>query len=794
MVVQSKDLFEKLEFDKIISLLKDQCSGDLGRGFFSALTLQTDLESLELQLKKVKDLKLCLDKKDTFPFREYEDLTADLRMLAVDGYVLSIESLQKVNHTLLNFRDIYRFFTPVRKEIYPFLYSILKGVALDEALSGAILRVINEHGEIRSDASPELVNIRKAMQSKARELDKVYRSMINDYRNKGWLTDSVESFRNGRRVLSVPSEHKRKIRGIIHDESTTGKTAFIEPEEAIEINNDIFDLETEERQEIYRILRDLSAFLRPHAAVFELYQSVIVQFDVVLAKARLALRMKANMPKMVDAPHFGFRNARHPLLYLKNREAGKETVPFNFSLLHDNRILMLSGPNAGGKSITMKAVGLIQVMLQAGLLVPVHELSEMGVFHSIFAQIGDAQSIEDELSTYSAQLTNMKYFVGQVDERSLVLIDEFGTGTDPKIGGAIAEGVLRELNKKKCYAFITTHFSNLKMFSYKTEGIVNAAMNFDKDTLSPTYQMTIGRPGSSYAFEIAQKVGLPKSVIDYAKNRVGENEKAVDELLVDLQNEKQEVEAKLIDMTEKQKLLDKLIRQYDDQVKEVELRRKKMKLDVKEALLQNTAKDNKEVEELMRNLRQEKNLEKAQEYKQQLKQTYSNLAQEVTQLSEDIYYQPKQTKKEIEAGDFVKLRTGGATGKVETVEKNEAVILMGEMKMKIKVKDLQLANEPIQIQIRKSINTDAVRMTAEFDSNLDVRGMNLQDAMRTLENYLDSAMLTSATSLRIVHGKGNGILRKLVKNKLKEYRSVTRSWHPENNEGGDGVTLVEMAD
>jgi DNA mismatch repair protein MutS2 len=795
MLLQPKDLYEKLEFDKVIQLLIHECLGDPGRQYFVDLTVSTDLIWIENRLKEAKELKLCLEKSDRFPFGDYEEISNDLKMLAIDGYVLSVESLQRINAILLIIRDIFKFFNPTRREIYPNLYTILRDTSYDEGLSKEITRVIDDEGKIRSDASPRLVEIRKAQLSKVRELDKVYRNIIGEFRQKGWLTDNAESFRNGRRVLSVPSEHKRKIRGIIHDESATGRTTYIEPEGAIDINNDIFDLEQEERQEIYRILKDLSATLRPYVPHLGQYQVLTIDFDVILAKAKLGLKMKAVMPQIKPNPQFDIKKGRHPLLYLKNRAVGKETVPMNLTLHAENRLLILSGPNAGGKSIAMKSVGLMQLMLQSGLLIPVNELSEMGLFENIFAQIGDAQSIEDDLSTYSSYLKNMQAFLEKADDKTLVLIDEFGSGTDPKIGGAIAEAILRGLNFKKTWGVITTHYGNLKMFAYKTQGIVNGCMNFDKDTLSPTYSMTVGRPGSSYAFEIASKVGLDVKTLEYAKKRIGENEQAVDELLVDLQREKQELTEKLSELTEKQKMLDKLIKTYDEQLKDVEFRRKKMKLDSKEILLQNTAKDNKEIESLMKQLRTEKNLDKAKEIATQVKAERQRVAEEVTELTEQVYYAPVATVKEsrpIAVGDTVRMKAGSATGKIESINKNEVVVVMGEMRMKMKIRDVLLANEQLEIRDRKGIQMDIIEKSAAFEPKLDMRGLDMHNAQRVLESFVDQALLTGQRVLRIVHGKGDGVLRRVVKQKLKEYKGISNMYHPESHEGGDGVLIVEL--
>lgn len=795
MLFEPKDLYESLEFNKILNLLEGACLGEPARAAVSRLPLETEPALIESKLLEVKELKLSMEEGDHFPIRAYESVDKELRMLEVVDFVLPIEGLQRLHHILSGMAGIVKFFTKGRQNTYPKLYRIVEDISFDPELEAAIDRVIDEEGKIKPDASSQLMKIRKLIVSKQKELEKQFRILINTYRAKGWLSDSVESFRNGRRVLSVPSEHKRKIRGIIHDESTTGKTAFIEPEAVIDINNDIFDLETEERREIYRILKELSAKLKPYTGLFERYQSVLIRYDLIQAKAVLAIRLKANMPTLKPHPYLAIKEGYHPLLLLKNQRSGKKTVPFDLILFKDNRILVLSGPNAGGKSITMKSVGLLQLMLQMGMLIPVAAESEMGVFKAIFADIGDQQSLEDELSTYSSRLRNMRIFLEKADGETLILIDEFGSGTDPKIGGAIAEAILKELNAKKVYGLITTHYSNLKMFAFKTKGIVNGSMTFDKDTLSPTYEMRIGRPGSSYAFEIAQKSGLSKKILRYAKHKTGKNEKAIDELLVDLQREKQDLTDQLQAMKVREKQLEKLIRNYEDMHRDLEFKRKKLKLDAKEKALQQSAKDNREFEQLIREIKESKNLEKAKRLASKVRTERKVLSKQVEHLKEEIYYQPdvKEAKKgPLEVGDFVRLRTGGATGRIDSITKNKVVVVMGQMKMTVKLRDLQHANEPLDIQSSKGIKMDTVNDSAAFESKIDLRGMRRDEALKVLERFVDKALISNATQLRILHGKGDGILRKAVKEKLREYQVITTIRHPEREEGGDGVTIAEI--
>lgn len=795
MQLEPKDLYQKLEYDKVLQLLEKECVGQLAKEAISDIAPQTDKGWIENQLIEVKEFKLSIEENDRFPIGAYENTADDLRMLEIEGYVLDVEGLQRINKTMQLIQGIFKFFTNTRQEIYPRLHRIISRIDFDEALIREINRVIDEEGNIRPDASPELLRIRKMMVSKQNELEKQFRTLINRYRNKGWLTDNVESFRNGRRVLSVPSEHKRKIRGIIHDESTTGKTAFIEPEGVIDINNDIFDLETEERREIYRILKELSAMLRPYIPLLRLYQDLLIRYDLISAKARLASRMNANMPKLQAGPNFGIQEGYHPLLLLKNAQLGKVTVPFDLKLLGNNRIVILSGPNAGGKSITMKSVGLLQLMLQAGMLIPVDQESEFGIFEKIFADIGDQQSLEDDLSTYSSRLQNAKIFLEKADDKTLILIDEFGSGTDPKIGGAIAESILRELNFRKIFGIITTHYSNLKIFAFKTKGIVNGSMTFDRKSLNPTYEFRVGRPGSSYAFEIAEKSGLNGKVLEYAQKRTGENQKAVDQLLVELQRERQELEEKMTNLLERERKLDKLVKTYEQMHRELDVRRKKLKLENKEQALQQVAKDNKQLENLIREIREQQNLEKAKALAAEAKTERKELSEQVQDLREEVYYKPKSTvveERPIREGDYVKLKTGGATGFVETIERKKAMVLMGEMRMTIKLKDLELAKAPLEVRSTKSITADTLGAQADFKSKIDIRGMRYDEAMLLVEEFIDQALINNTSNLRIVHGKGTGVLRQAVRRKLREYNVEMNVRHPHAEDGGDGVTIIEL--
>ena len=797
MVFEPKDVFQKLEFDKVLELLEKEAFTPLAAEELRTIQPGTSFATIDQQLREVREFKLALEKNDRFPLASYQDIRPDLKLLDIDGYTLQTESFQGILRVLFMMRDVFRYFAGgAKKEIYPKLYDVIRALTFDESLIKAITAVFDDKGEIRPDASPELMRIRRDMQQKVRDMDVRFRQIIQEYRAKGWLSDTPETFRNHRRVLSVPSEHKRKIRGIIHDESDTGRTAFIEPEAVIEINNDLFDLEGDERREIFRILRDLSAQIRPYGPLLGQYLDVLVRYDVIHARARLAVVMRAGMPRLKEKPVIGIRKGYHPLLFLKNKALGRKTVPFDLKLSPEDHILILSGPNAGGKSVAMKSVGLLQLMVQSGLLVPVHELSEFGIFHQIFADIGDQQSLDDDLSTYSSRLQNARVFLEKATPLTLVLIDEMGSGTDPKPGGSIAEAVLRGLHRKGVYAVMTTHYSNLKVFAFRNQGILNGNMHFDKDTLSPTYELKVGRPGSSYAFEIAAKSGLSKDIIDYARNRTG-SETAVDDILIELQREKQELEEKLRSVSERETSLERLIKTYDGLQQDLDIKRKRLKLEQKEFELRQSANQSREVDKFIRQLQSEKNLDKAREISTQLRLERSEKARQVDDINAEVVKLeergvPSAAGRPLVPGDFVRLRAGGSTGRLESVKGTKGVVIMGEMRLTAALRDLLPAAEPIQ-QVSTISSTDVQRV-ADFDAKIDLRGMSKDEAMNVLEKFVDNALLTNANNLRILHGKGDGILRKVVRQKLREYGgSVSNLYHPEDDAGGNGVTIVELA-
>lgn len=800
-----EDLIEKLEFDKILQLAQSYCRGELGAAALAEAPIYADLERVEARLIEVEQMHKTYLEGHHFPLGAYIDLSGEYQRLRIEGYVLTLESTQAIRLQLLNTQQIFQFFGYGKKRdiiaLYPQLYAKIERIEFADVLISAIQKVLNDEGNMRPDASPELLRLSRLRGSKQQELDKRFRMTAQNYMSKGYLADIVESTRNGRRVLAVLAAYKRQVKGILHDESATGQTTFIEPEEVIDINNELLNIDLDEKREIYRILRELSALFSPYSATLQLYQEVLVDFDELQARAQVGYQMNAVRPVLAAAPRFKIQEARHPLLLLKNKKTKQKTVPFDLEFRQENRMLILSGPNAGGKSICLKAIGLMQLMLQGGYLVPVEEGSEMGIFTKFYADIGDQQSLEDELSTYSSRLRNAREMLAHADSQTLVLIDEFGTGTDPKMGGAIAESILRALNAAQAWGLITTHYSNLKHFANKNKGIVNGAMIFDRATLSPTYQMRIGKPGSSYAFEIAMKTGLPAAVIDYAREQVGQDTHDLDALLIEVQQERLALQQQQQQLLERQKQLDQLIKNYEYASRELEFSRKKIKLQNKEQELGEVKQTHRQaLKELQKAVEEVRDIEdrkvaaeKAKELLVQTQEERKKITATVDGIKEDIHKTYEQTTilKEISVGSYVKMRDGVSIGIVKEIKRKEAVVEIGKITVNAPLRHLQAIPTPITTKDRPSIRTENVQRVAFFEPRLDIRGMHYEEAIKTLQEFMDKALLAnSLQELRIIHGKGSGILRRAVHDKLRQFPSIQRVYHPAENEGGDGVTLV----
>jgi DNA mismatch repair protein MutS2 len=781
---------EQLEFHKVRELLAGYSRGAYGRNTCLQLHPLSDTGEIQHRLDQVYEYAEISALSARPQLSAYEDVSESVEHLAIDGYVLPQEDIHEIGRQMEQVQLIHRFFEkPDNRRDYPVIHQWTFLASDPSKLIKLIRIILDEKGDVKPDASPELLSIARAREAEVSRLNKEFVRLISRYKGEGFLTDTVESIRSGRRVLCVSAEHKRKIKGIIHDESTTGRTVFIEPELIVEINNNIIELEAEFKKEVFKLLKELCQVLRPHKEDIENVCGLVHHWDLIQSMALIGMSYRGQRAKLQDEATLHLVQARHPLLYLKNKTRQKAVIPFDLILNPPNRLLILSGPNAGGKSILMKATGLIQVMAQCGMLVPADGGTVIGVVRRICVDIGDQQSIEEDLSTYSSRLKNMKDTLDSADESTLILVDEFGSGTDPKIGGAIAEAILDALVKRNTYGVLTTHYPNIKMYAHRTKGVVNGAMMFDKEKIIPTYQLKIGKPGSSFAFEIAERTGLPSEVIDYARNKAGSQTMELEDLIHDLDDKTLRLDIEIKNLQEKQKELDRLVANYEQLRLDLEIKRKKFKIDQKKATLNEVSHYSQEMNRLIKDLKKEKDAEKAKEQIEKIKTRQSQVNTEIKELAEELV-DVTGFNREFLVGDHVKLKSTQQAGVVERITKDRAVVIIGQMQMTLPLSELLPAKAPVEVTPHRSLRTD-VEDYSRFENELDIRGMLPEEATRFLEKFIDAAFMSNQNQVRIVHGKGTGTLRQLVARTMKAYpfKSIQ---HPEKNQGGDGVTIGEL--
>ena len=793
MFLYPDDIYDKLEFDKILQRLSTFCLGKPAAKLTLGMRIFHNKGKIESLLDEVVEYQKSIELMTELPIHRYESVIDDLRLLRTVDIVLEEEAYMRIYNLARLVAQLQQFFSNLdNRKTFPLLKEIAAKIEIEVDLLKRFDTIFDEEGKVKPTASPDLKKIFSSISSKERELESVFKSLATKYKQAGLLTDNVESFKNSRRVLSVSAENKRKIRGIIHDESATGRTVFIEPDGVIDLNNDLFELEARKRHEIYKILKELGNYLRPYLDDFLLWQRILTRYDLIRAKAKFAITYQGARPTISESQSFHVKEVYHPLLFILNEEAGKKTIPFSLHLDEKHRILVISGPNAGGKSVTLKSMGLNQLMLQSGMLVPVHSDSTFTLYNKMMIDIGDQQSLEGDLSTYSSRLIHMKQFMESAGGKTLILMDEFGSGSDPKMGGAIAEAVLDELVRKKCFGLITTHYSNIKNYAYKSKSIVNGAMLFDKDELSPTYRLKVGQPGSSFAFEIADKIGLPSKTLNYAKNKAGKDSKTVDRLLIDLQHEKQVLEEQLLQAFDERHRLEKLIRNYDSMKDSLEIKRKKIKLEAREKDQVQLSKYEKEIQDLIKDLKKERKLEEAQAAAKKLRQERAEKSKEMAEISDAVFKVEAEKVKDLKIGQFVKLRKGGEPGKVIAMDEKKVRLEIGIMQFEVPRSALVFANQPIEIK-PKSINLDALTGGGKPDTELDIRGYTKAEALDSIEEFLDNALMSNSINhLKILHGKGTGVLQRTLWQKAKEYKDIRKMWHPEEENGGRGVTYISF--
>jgi len=681
----------QLEFDKVRALLESHCKTLHAREKAAQLRIHTRKEYIQLELQQTFEFKSILQQAQFFPNDFTLPLQQELRLLGIPGALITGEQWLQIRKLAENTASIFRWFDTERRQAFPAMAQVIKDAYYEKTIIEMIDEVIDEQGNVKDNASPDLQKIRMNLYRKRNELRRMFEKVIAKLAKAGYTADIDESFSNGRRVVAVFSEHKRQVKGILHGESDSRKTSFIEPEETIDLNNTVFALEHDELKEVQRILRQLTARLSVYAPLLSQYLLISGEYDFIKAKAKLAIDMNGQLPELSDKAHVHLINAYHPLLLLYNKVANKPTIPVTLTLDEQNRILVISGPNAGGKTVTMKTIGLNQLLLQSGLLVPVSPDSQMGIFKQLFIHIGDTQNLEFELSTYSSHLLYMKSFIESANGKTLFFIDELGSGSDPNLGGAFAEVIMEELARKHSYGVVTTHYLNLKVMANHTKGIINGAMQFDEVNLQPMYKLIVGKPGSSYTFAIAERIGLPQHLINRARKLVEEDHFKLDRLLNRTEQDLQQLE-------QEKKQLHKLLRENDRLKKEMEVVMDKERHRQQVELLkqQNRITEDRLVylKDMERKLKQIVLDWKKSENKQEVIKNLQNLLFKqketivVNKLAKKVDLKYKELNNEITIGSLVKLRKNYQVGEVKEIRGKRAIVQIGLLPINVDLVDL----------------------------------------------------------------------------------------------------------
>jgi DNA mismatch repair protein MutS2 len=784
---------EALEWIELKKLCAEYALGDLGKNAILNFTPLTSSLEIKNMFQSVRDCLFLLETHSSLPLSVYGDVSSALDQLKVEGYILDQEEVVEIYRQLKIAAALKQSAENWEEPELSGLRNEMKNLSLPPQILSSFEALFDDDFAIRRDASPELLRLHRSIERAQQRLNGAFSKIVKQYKDQGILADTEETVRSGRRVLSVKSEFKRQIPGIIHDESGGGHVAYIEPQSILNINNDIFDLKQSIKREIFLLIKALCGEIRVVREDLLQLQREIVKWDVVHAKSKFGQLIRGRCPEISDQPRLHLHQSLHPLLLWNNIRGGEEVVPFDLQFEEGQRIIVVSGPNAGGKTVLMKAVGLLQLMVQSGMPVPTGADSVFGVFQRILVDIGDQQSLEDDLSTYSSHLQNMKQFIDLADKKTLILIDELGSGTDPRMGGAIAESLLHYLHKKGVFGVITTHYSNLKSYAHKQPGVVNGAMTFDQKNLSPTYELQIGKPGSSFAFELAEKSKLPPAIIHQAKKNAGSALVDVDQILAEIQTERKSLEDQQRQLRIKEAQADQLRLTYEKMQQDLEGQRKRLKMVQKEYDIAKGVEVDRRFTQLIEDLKKEKKLEAA---RKEARKHREKLDQNVEGLQEMEEQQWKERQKDadarLEVGDFVKLRDSGTHGKIERIERGKAVVQTGAFQLEVKLKDLTSIREPMDRRKEKSVQLKSRRSEQGIKPRLDIRGMPRSEASSLLEKYFDQVLLQGVHRVEIVHGKGSGVLRKLVKEKAKEMKSFTKIEHPSREAGGEGVTYITV--
>ena len=836
-MIYPQNFEQKIGFDQIRQLLKIKCLSTLGEERVDQMDFSDDYNEINRRLEQVTEFVRITQEEDDFPNQYFFDVRPSLKRIRVEGMYMDEQELFDLRRSLETIHDIVRFLQQTDDEEdtdndethspYPALHELAGDIMVFPQLITRINNILDKFGKVKDNASSELLRIRRELASTTGSISRSLNNILRAAQSEGYVDkDVAPTMRDGRLVIPVAPGMKRKIRGIVHDESATGKTVFIEPAEVVEANNRIRELEGEERREIIRILTEFSATVRPQVpAILQSYE-FLAEIDFIRAKALLGIDFKAIKPSFENRQVIDWFEAVHPLLQMSLAKHNKKVVPLDIELNTGQRILLISGPNAGGKSVCLKTVGLLQYMLQCGMLVSMHERSHAGIFSSIFIDIGDEQSIEDDLSTYSSHLTNMKNMMKYCNEKSLILIDEFGGGTEPQIGGAIAEAVLKRFNAKKTFGVITTHYQNLKHFAEDHEGVVNGAMLYDRHEMRALFQLQIGNPGSSFAVEIARKIGLPEEVIADASEIVGSEYIQSDKYLQDIVRDKRYWETKRQNIRKREKIMEETIARYEKELEELDKSRKEILKKAREDAEQLLQESNAKIENTIRTIKEaqaekERTRTARQEltdFRQQIEDENKAAMEEKIARKMEKLREKQERKKDkkskqasqpavqpipkvipLQAGDYVRIKGQTSVGQIIEINGKNAVVMFGLMKTNVKADRLERTDAP-----KQTLNTaKATFVSSEtqdrmyekklnFKQDIDVRGMRGDEAIQAVTYFIDDAILVGVSRVRILHGTGTGILRTLIRQYLATVPGVAHFQDEHVQFGGAGITVVDL--
>ena len=777
-----KNIYNKLGFDQVIDFARNHCETELGKSIHTQVKYTNQSDILFLRLEQTKE---ALEILENAKLNVFLPLDFDLheKTAHIEGFFYEIESIQEISDFLVSAKKVDDFFRNNIDE-YPNLSSVFKDVGIDYTLIDQIDQILDPEGKIKPSATPKLRKIHNEIKKRESNILKSSNNIFIKAKEKGLLANTELGIKNGRVVLPVLSEFKRKVNGVLIDQSGTGKISYIEPMEIVGLNNDLSELQIKKRQEIITILKKISQQIVLNLREIKKARKNLAFYDFVHSKARLASDWKCVLPKFDSFTNV--INSKHPLLKERLSDESKQLVPLDYSLDKDNRIIVISGPNAGGKSVALKTIGLLQLMLQNGFLVPCSDESTFQIFEHIFIDIGDDQSIESDLSTYSSHLKSAKHIVNFCDENTLVLMDEIGTGTDPMFGGPIAEAVLESIHAKNAYGIITTHFSNIKTKADQLTGIQNAAMLFDVDKLIPLYKLQVGQPGSSFSFEVASNIGLNKKLIKRAKALTDTKQYDLDELLSDVQLQQEKIKEKELELNIKLENAKKYEHEYRLLKEKLEGQKSEIiqQANIKASSIIKSA--NKEIEKTIRVIKE------SSADKKKTDKVRNSLKQKVTKLGDDI---PDTISTEItyKIGDQVQVKGSDISGEITEIKKNKITIRFGALTTKTSIENIEKVGQGNAKKVKKYISESSYfNKQQSFKSEIDIRGMRTHEALSEVDSLIDTALIMGVSKLRILHGKGNGILRTEIRKHLKQNPTIVNMSYERVGLGGEGISIIEL--